>query len=189
MSDPNAVKETPNVQPAKGKLGVLIPGMGAVMTTVIAGVEAVRRGLAAPVGSVTQLGTIRLGKRTDNNSPRIKDFVPLADLNDLEFGCWDIYEDDAYSAAVHAGVLERPMLDQESDAAITALIDADHYRDTLAVALKQLPDGLRDAVALRVIDELSYEAVAARLGCSPAAARTRVHRGLARLNAEIEEIP
>ena len=86
--------------------------MGAVTTTVIAGVEAVRRGLSAPVGSVTQLGTIRLGKRTENRTPRIKDFVPLADLNDLVFGCWDIYEDNAYQAAVTAGVIERPMLDQ-----------------------------------------------------------------------------
>ena len=86
--------------------------MGAVTTTFIAGVEAIRQGLAAPVGSVTQLGTIRLGKRTDNNTPKINEFVPLAGLNDLEFGCWDIFEDNAYEAAVHAGVLDRPMLDQ-----------------------------------------------------------------------------
>jgi myo-inositol-1-phosphate synthase len=85
--------------------------MGAVTTTLIAGVEAVRRGLAAPIGSLTQLSTIRLGKRTDNNSPLIKDFVPLVGLDDLAFGCWDIFEDNAYEAALNAGVIDRPMLD------------------------------------------------------------------------------
>ena len=94
------------IAPADGKLGVLIPGIGAVSTTFMAGVEAVKRGLAAPVGSLTQLSTIRLGKRTDGRSPMIKDFVPLATLNDLAFGGWDIYEDTAYDAAVHAKVLE-----------------------------------------------------------------------------------
>ncbi len=103
---------TPKVAPAEGKLGVLIPGMGAVTTTMIAGVEAIKRGLAQPIGSVTQLSTIRLGKRTDNNSPKIKDFLPLAGLNDLTFGTWDIYEDNCYEAAIHAGVIEKTMLDQ-----------------------------------------------------------------------------
>src|SRR6059036_3020591 len=84
------MKEITKIAPAKGKLGILIPGMGAVTTTLIAGVEAIRRGLAKPIGSVTQLATIRLGKRTDNRSPLIKDFVPLASLNDLAFGAWDI---------------------------------------------------------------------------------------------------
>jgi myo-inositol-1-phosphate synthase len=74
-----------------GKLGVLLPGMGAVATTFIAGVEAVRRGLAQPIGSLTQLGTIRIGKRTENRNPQIKDFVPLAGLDDLVFGGWDIF--------------------------------------------------------------------------------------------------
>ena len=106
---------TPKVAPAEGKLGVLIPGMGAVTTTMIAGVEAIKRGLAQPIGSVTQLSTIRLGKRTDNNSPKIKDFLPLAGLNDLTFGTWDIYEDNCYEAAIHAGVLEKTMLDQVKD--------------------------------------------------------------------------
>ena len=106
------VRDTPRIRPAEGKLGILIPGMGAVTTTVIAGVEAVRRGLAAPIGSLTQLGTVRLGKRTDNNVPKIKDFVPLAGIDDLVFGAWDIFEDDAYQAAVHAGVIDRPILDQ-----------------------------------------------------------------------------
>src|SRR5436190_21786763 len=88
-----------SIAPAKGKLGILIPGMGAVATTFVAGVEAVRKGIAAPIGSLTQMGTIRLGKRTDGNTPKIKDFVPLADLNDLVFGGWDIFEDDMYTAA------------------------------------------------------------------------------------------
>jgi myo-inositol-1-phosphate synthase len=94
------------IQPADGRLGVLLPGMGAVATTFIAGVESVRRGLALPIGSVTQLGTIRLGKRTEGRAPAIKAFVPLARLEDLVFGGWDPIPDDAYRAATVAGVLE-----------------------------------------------------------------------------------
>src|SRR6187200_3355857 len=89
--------------------------MGAVSTTTIAGVYAIRRGLAKPIGSLTQMGTVRLGKRTDGRSPLIKDFVPLADLDDLVFGGWDIFEDDCYEAAKTAGVLERPLLDEIKD--------------------------------------------------------------------------
>ncbi|MFN7920449.1 MAG: inositol-3-phosphate synthase [Bryobacteraceae bacterium] len=96
--------------PAKGKLGILIPGMGAVATTFMAGVQLVRKGLAEPVGSLTQMASIRLGKRTDDRSPYIKDFVPLAGLKDLVFGGWDIYEDNAYEAALNARVLELPHL-------------------------------------------------------------------------------
>ena len=98
------------IAPAEGKLGVLIPGIGAVSTTFIAGVEAVKRGLALPIGSLTQLATIRLGKRTDGRSPYIKDFVPLARLEDLVFGGWDIYDDTAYEAAVNAKVLELSLI-------------------------------------------------------------------------------
>ena len=108
----DAAKPTPDIKPADGKLGVLIPGMGAVTTTFIAGVEAIKRGIAKPIGSVTQLSTIRLGKRTDNNTPKIKDFVPLAGIQDIEFGGWDIFEENSYEAGVHAGVLERTLLDQ-----------------------------------------------------------------------------
>jgi myo-inositol-1-phosphate synthase len=97
---------------AKGKLGVMVPGMGAVATTFMAGVEAVRKGIAEPIGSLTQMGTIRLGKRTDGRSPKIKKFVPLADLDDLVFTGWDIFEDDAYDSAMHAGVLEKDLLNQ-----------------------------------------------------------------------------
>ncbi len=98
------------IAPPKGKLGVLTPGIGAVATTFMAGVEAVRRGLGQPIGSLTQLGTIRLGKRTDNRVPKIKDFVPLAKLEDLVFGGWDIFEDNAYEAAMKAQVLSPDLL-------------------------------------------------------------------------------
>jgi myo-inositol-1-phosphate synthase len=105
-----SVKKGAEIAPAKGKLGVLLVGLGAVSTTFIAGVEAIKEGLAEPIGSLTQMGTIRLGKRTDNRVPKIKQFVPLANLNDLVFGAWDIFPDSAYDAAMHAGVLEKDLL-------------------------------------------------------------------------------
>jgi myo-inositol-1-phosphate synthase len=101
-----------SIAPADGKLGVLIPGMGAVTSTFIAGVEAVRKGLGAPIGSLTQLGTIRLGRRTEGRAPKIKDFVSLTPLECLCFGGWDIYEDNTYEAATRAQVLEQPLLEQ-----------------------------------------------------------------------------
>src|SRR5579863_3638484 len=104
--------EAGKIEPAQGKLGIMVVGLGAVATTMIAGVEAVRRGLAKPIGSLTQMGTIRLGKRTDNHSPLIKEFVPLADLNDIVFTGWDIFEDNVYESAAHAKVLEKETLDQ-----------------------------------------------------------------------------
>src|SRR6476659_1891620 len=104
-------KDAEIIEP-KGRLGVLLVGLGAVSTTFIAGVEAVKKGIGQPVGSLTQMGTIRLGKRTDNRVPLIKDFVPLAKLEDLVFGAWDIFEDSAYEAAMHAGVLEKDLLRQ-----------------------------------------------------------------------------
>jgi len=103
------------VKPSGGKLGVLLPGMGAVATTFIAGVEAIRSGIAKPIGSVTQMGTIRLGKRTEDRVPMIKDFVDLADINDIEFAGWDIFEDNCYEAACKAGVLDRTLIDQIKD--------------------------------------------------------------------------
>ena len=109
MNKPNSIA------PASGKLGVLMPGMGAVATTVIAGVEAIKAGLGQPIGSLTQMGTIRLGKRTDGRSPLIKDFVPLAGLDDLVFGGWDVFPDDAYDSAEHAGVLPKDKLEQIRD--------------------------------------------------------------------------
>jgi myo-inositol-1-phosphate synthase len=107
-----AASDNVQIAPAHGKLGVLIPGIGAVSTTFMAGVEAVKRGMAAPIGSLTQLSTIRLGKRTDNRTPMIKDFLPLAGLDDLVFGGWDIFEDTAYEAAQNAAVLEKTQLEQ-----------------------------------------------------------------------------
>jgi myo-inositol-1-phosphate synthase len=93
------------IRPADGKLGVLLPGMGAVATTFMAGVEAIRKGLSKPIGSLTQMGTIRLGRRQENRFPKIAEFVPLAGLNDLEFGGWDIYHQNAFEVAKNAGVL------------------------------------------------------------------------------------
>ena len=98
---------SPTVAPADGKLGILCVGLGAVTTTLIAGVELAKRGEADPVGSLTQLGTIRIGKRTDDNVPRIQDFVPLASLDQIVLGAWDPYPDDAYTAASRAGVLDQ----------------------------------------------------------------------------------
>ena len=107
-----ALKKSVDVKPATGKLGILMPGMGAVATTFVAGVMAIRKGLAKPIGSTTQMGRIRLGKRTDNNSPLVKDYVSLTNLPDIVFGGWDIFNDNAYEAAVRAGVLDTRLLDQ-----------------------------------------------------------------------------
>jgi myo-inositol-1-phosphate synthase len=104
-----------SIASAEGKLGILLVGLGAVSTTTIAGVIATRRGLAKPIGSLTQMGTIRLGKRTENRTPAISEFVPLADLNHVVFGAWDLFADDAYEAARTAGVLEPSLLDQIKD--------------------------------------------------------------------------
>ncbi len=102
-------------RPATGKLGVLTPGLGAVATTFMAGVESIRRGYSKPIGSLTQMATIRLGKRTENRSPLIKDFAPLAQLDDLVFGAWDPIPDDAYTAARKAGVLDPADLERVAD--------------------------------------------------------------------------
>ncbi|HEY1759776.1 MAG TPA: inositol-3-phosphate synthase [Bryobacteraceae bacterium] len=126
-------KDNVQIAPADGTLGVLIPGIGAVSTTFMAGVEAIKRGLGVPVGSLTQLATIRLGKRTDGRSPMIKDFVPLAGLNDLVFGGWDIYEDTAYEAASNAKVLNKDLLAQvkeplSSIRPMKAVFDSEYIR-------------------------------------------------------------
>ena len=101
--------------PATGKLAIFTPGLGAVATTFIAGVERVRRGLSVPIGSLSQMATIRLGKRTDGRSPLIKDFVPLATLDDIVFGAWDPIPDSAYESAVNAGVLEKADIEPIAD--------------------------------------------------------------------------
>ena len=109
------MKERPEIQSPEGRLGVLLPGFGAVATTFVAGVEAIRQGMAEPIGSLTQMNTIRLGKRTEDRSPLIKDFIPLVELDQLVFGAWDPIPDDGYESAVTAGVLDRTHLDPIQD--------------------------------------------------------------------------
>src|SRR5436305_6792861 len=101
-----------DIAPARGRLGVLLVGLGAVSTTTIAGVLAIRKGLAPPIGSLTQMGTVRLGKRSEGRSPKITDVVPLSSLDDLVFGGWDIFDEDCYAAARTAGVIDGSMLEK-----------------------------------------------------------------------------
>jgi myo-inositol-1-phosphate synthase len=103
------------IAPAEGRVGLLLVGLGAVTTTTIAGIMAVRKGIAKPIGSLTQMGTIRLGKRTEGRSPAIRDFVPLAGLDQLVFGGWDIFGENCYEAAKTAGVLESSLLEHVKD--------------------------------------------------------------------------
>ncbi|WP_031498014.1 inositol-3-phosphate synthase [Bryobacter aggregatus] len=146
MSDqPVEPKQNVKIAPADGKLGILIPGLGAVATTTIAGVEAIKQGLGKPVGSLTQLATIRLGKRTDNNTPYIRDFVPLAKLDQLVFGGWDIYNDNCYEAAKNANVLDAPLLDKlkgplESIKPMSAVFDQEYVKRIHGPNVKQSKD-------------------------------------------------
>jgi len=146
-------------QPVKpnGKLGILIPGLGAVATTFIAGVEAVKKGIAEPIGSVTQMSTIRLGKRTDNRNPKIKDFVPLADLHDIVFGGWDIYEDNVYEAAIEAKVLEANLLNAvrpelEKIKPMKAVFDATYIKNITGPNVKSAKT--KYDLALQVIEDI-----------------------------------
>jgi myo-inositol-1-phosphate synthase len=130
------------IEQPEGKLGVLLPGMGAVATTFIAGVYAIRKGLAEPIGSLTQMGSIRLGKRTENRYPKIKDFVPLAELNDLVFGGWDVYEDNVFEAATKAKVLEPALLhairsELEVLKPMKAVFDKDYVRNLDGTNVKE----------------------------------------------------
>ena len=106
------IKSPAKIEESNGKLGVLMPGLGAVSTTFIGGTLAIRNGLSSPIGSITQMGSLRLGKRNENREVNIKDFVPLTKLDDLVFGGWDIFEDNCYEAAVKAGVIEKELLNQ-----------------------------------------------------------------------------
>ena len=122
------------IQPPEGKLGILTPGLGAVATTFIAGVVAARKGLGAPIGSLTQMGRIRLGQRTEHRQPLIRDFVPLANLDQIVFGGWDIFSDNVYQAAVHAKVLDRYLLEElradlETIQPMSAVFDAAYVRN------------------------------------------------------------
>ena len=140
-----------------GKLGVLLPGMGAVATTFVAGVYTVIKGMGKPIGSLTQMGTIRLGKRTEKRIPMIKDFVPLSGLDDLVFGGWDIFEDNIYEAAIHAGVLGKELLDRirpelEAVKPIRAVFDPDYVKRLHGTYIKEgdtkmdLADQLREDI-------------------------------------------
>jgi myo-inositol-1-phosphate synthase len=142
-----------NIQPAEGKLGILIPGLGAVATTLIAGVEAVKKGISQPIGSLTQMGNIRLGKRTENRNPKVKDFVPLANLNDIVFGGWDVYSDNVYEAATNAKVLEAGLLfsvkaELEAVVPMKAAFDQNYAKNLVATHVKE---GTRYELAQAVI--------------------------------------
>ncbi len=141
----------------KGKLGVLLIGLGAVSTTFIAGVEAVKKGLGDPIGSLTQMGTIRLGKRTEKKIPKISDFVSLAVLDQLVFGAWDLFSEDAYAAAVNAGVLEADLLKQlkpelEKIRPMKAVFDTRYVKRLQGTHVKQ--DKTKWELAQRLIEDI-----------------------------------
>ena len=130
------------IEKPKGKLGILLPGMGAVGTTIIAGVEAIKKKIALPIGSLTQMGTIRLGKRTDKRVPLIRDFIELAKLDDIVFGGWDIFDSNAYDAAVNAGVLSKEHLNQvkpeiEKITPMKAVFSQDYVKKLSGTHVKQ----------------------------------------------------
>jgi myo-inositol-1-phosphate synthase len=152
------VQKGAEIAPAKGKLGVLLVGLGAVSTTFIAGVEAIKQGLAEPIGSLTQMGTVRLGRRTDNRVPAIKDFVPLAKLEDLVFGAWDIFPDSAFDAATHAGVLEKELLGKlrkplQKIKPMKAVFDQNYVKRLTGTNVKQGKHKLQ--LAQQLIDEIA----------------------------------
>lgn len=149
--------QQPNpILPADGKLGILLVGLGAVSTTFVAGVEAVRRGKAKPFGSYTQMGTLRLGKRTEHKAPQVKDFVPLAKLDDLCFAAWDVFPDNAYEAALKAGVLEKTQINELKDF-LTALkpmpaaFDPNYVKRLNGTHIKK---GTRMALAEQVMEDI-----------------------------------
>jgi myo-inositol-1-phosphate synthase len=144
------------ISPAEGKLGILIPGLGAVATTLIAGVEAVKKGISQPIGSLTQMGHIRLGKRTENRNPKINEFVPLAQLNDIVFGGWDVYEDNVYQAASNAKVLESSLLDAvkpalEAIVPMKAAFDQNYAKNLNGTHVKT---GTRYELAQQVMEDI-----------------------------------
>jgi myo-inositol-1-phosphate synthase len=156
-------KEIPSAQ---GRLGVLLPGLGAVSTTLIAGVELIRKGLGRPIGSLTQLGTIRLGKRTDNRTPFIRDFVPLADVKDLVFGAWDIFPDNAYESAKKAGVLDPKSLDAvrpelEQLVPWPAVFDSNYVKRLHGTHVKKAPTKLD--LAQQIVEDI--RSFRERTGC------------------------
>ena len=145
------------IKNADGKLGILIPGLGAVATTMIAGVEAIKKGLSKPIGSLTQMGNIRLGKRTENRYPKVKDFVPLADLNDIVFGGWDVYEDNVFDAAMNAKVLDANLLrdvrkELESIKPMPAAFDKRYVKNLDGTHIKQ--SATKWDMALEVMEDI-----------------------------------
>ncbi len=148
------MKKARSIAPAKGRLAVLVPGLGAVATTLIAGVEAVRRGMAKPIGSLTQMATVRLGKRTEKRSPLIRELVPLADLDDLRFGSWDVFPDDAYASALHARVLEQELVEKlraplQAVRPMTAVFSPEYVRRLDGPNVKKAPTKRKLGEALR----------------------------------------
>ncbi len=142
-----------NIQAPTGKLGILTPGMGAVSTTFMAGVIAANKGLGKPIGSISQMGKIRLGKRTENNNPNVKDFIPLAPLENMVFGGWDIYNDNVYEAAMNAGVLEKDLLNSIKDELssikpMPAVFDHDFVKNIDGENIKKEPTKMDAAKAL-----------------------------------------
>ncbi|MBB6237473.1 myo-inositol-1-phosphate synthase [Pedobacter sp. AK013] len=145
------------VKAAEGKLGILMPGLGAVATTMIAGVAAIKKGISKPIGSLTQMGTIRLGKRTEKREPKIKDFVPLAGLEDLVFGGWDVYEDNVYEAAMNARVLDANLLrdvreELQAIKPMRAAFDRNYVKNLDGKYVKDLDN--RYELALAVMDDI-----------------------------------
>lgn len=145
------------IQPADGKLGILLPGLGAVATTLIAGVAAVNKGISQPIGALTQMGSIRLGKRTENRYPLIKDFVPLADITNIAFGGWDVYADNVYEAAVNAKVLEPALLQSiraelEAIVPMKAVFDQSYVKNLDGTHVKQA--ATKYELAQAVIDDI-----------------------------------
>ncbi len=149
--------QQPNpIQPADGKLGILLVGLGAVSTTFVAGVEAVRRGTAKPFGSYTQMGTLRLGKRTEHKAPLVKDFVPIAKIEDLVFGAWDVFPDNAYESALKAGVLEKTQINELKDfltaiKPMPAAFDPNYVKRLKGTHIKE---GSRLAMAEQVMEDI-----------------------------------
>ncbi|OGP08740.1 MAG: inositol-3-phosphate synthase [Deltaproteobacteria bacterium GWA2_45_12] len=142
-----------NIQKAEGKLGILLVGLGAVSTTFIAGVEAAKKKVRKPIGSLTQMGNIRLGKRTENKTPMVKDFVPLAKLEDIVYGAWDLFPDTGYEAALKAGVIPKDLLVQIKDdlselTPMPAVFDKNFIRKLEGSNVKNIPNKMDQATAV-----------------------------------------
>ncbi|HLN54250.1 MAG TPA: inositol-3-phosphate synthase [Lentimicrobium sp.] len=178
------------IEKPEGKLGILLPGLGAVATTFIAGVLAVKKGIGMPIGSYTQMGNIRVGKRTEGRNPKIKEFVPLASLNDIVFGGWDIYEDNTYEAAMKAGVLEKPLLaelkiEMSAIVPMKAVFDKNYVHNITGVNVKKAATKMDLAHALmKDIEEFKKKNNCSRLvmvWCASTEVyqeQTKVHKSL-----------